>query len=217
MPRKRRLRGCTRHLHGIRGTLRVAMDRRAALALIAAAVLAPPPAPAAAPAAWRLDPVHCQVLFFADHLGFSRQMGRFTGVSGTIVLDPDDWTAGRVEAEIDIASLWLGDAAWERKMRSDDFFDAERFPTARFASERIEPTGPDSARVHGTLTLRGVARRVVLDVTRNRIGRNTFNLKQTAGFSARTTLSRKAFGIARLPAAIADEVDVVLEIEAIRE
>jgi polyisoprenoid-binding protein YceI len=194
------------------------MDRRAALTLLAAAVLAAPSAPAAAAAAaWRLDPVHCQVLFFADHLGFSRQMGRFTGVSGTIFFDPDDWTAGRVEAEIDVGSLWLGDAAWDRKMRSDDFFDAGRFPTARFASERIEPTGESTARVHGTLTLRGVARPVVLDVTRNRVGRNTFNLKQTAGFSARTTLSRKAFGIARLPAAIADEVEVVLEIEAIRE
>jgi polyisoprenoid-binding protein YceI len=191
------------------------MDRRAALVLLVATVLAAPAA--AAPARWRLDPVHCQVLFFADHLGFSRQMGRFTGVSGIIELDPGDWTGGRVEAEIDVASLWLGDAAWEKKMRSDDFFDAGRFPVARFTSERIDPTGEATARVHGTLTLRGVARPVVLDVTRNRVGRNTFNLKQTAGFSARTTLSRKAFGIARLPAAIADEVEVVLEIEAIRE
>lgn len=195
------------------------MDRRPALATFATGLLllAACAAASAAPARWRLDPVHCQVLFFADHLGFSRQMGRFTGVAGAIEFDPDDWTAGRVEVEIDVASLWLGDAGWEKKMRSDDFFDAARFPTARFASERVEATGEATARVHGTLTLRGVARPVVLDVTRNRVGRNTFNLKQTAGFSARTTLSRKAFGIARLPAAIADEVEVVLEIEAIRE
>lgn len=194
------------------------MVRTAALALTAAAALFALALPvAAAPATWRLDPVHCQVLFFADHLGFSRQMGRFTGVAGTIDFDPDDWTAGRVEVEVDIGSLWLGDAAWEKKMRSDDFFDAGQFPSARFTSERIEATGENTARVHGALTLRGITRPVVLDVTRNRIGRNTFNLKQTAGFSARTTLSRKAFGIARLPAAIADEVEVVLEIEAIRE
>jgi polyisoprenoid-binding protein YceI len=195
------------------------MDRRSALAACAASLLLLTVCATASaePARWRLDPVHCQVLFFADHLGFSRQMGRFTGVSGHLELDPDDWTSGRVEAEIAIDTLWLGDAGWEKKMRSDDFFDAERFPSARFASERIEATGEATARVHGTLTLHGVARPVVLDVTRNRIGRNTFNLKQTAGFSARTTLSRKAFGISRLPAAIADEVEIVLEIEAIRE
>lgn len=195
------------------------MDRRPALAALATGLLllAACAAASAAPARWRLDPVHCQVLFFADHLGFSRQMGRFTGVSGHLELDPDDWTTGRVEAEIAIDSLWLGDAGWEKKMRSDDFFDAGRFPTARFASERIEPTGEATARLHGTLTLRGVSVPVVLDLRRNRIGRNTFNLKQTAGFSARTTLSRKAFGISRLPAAIADEVEVVLEIEAIKE
>jgi polyisoprenoid-binding protein YceI len=127
----------------------------ALLALVVAGLPVAIPAVAAAPVGWRLDPVHCQVLFFADHLGFSRQMGRFTGVSGRIELDPDDWTAGRVEAEIAIDSLWLGDAGWEKKMRSDDFFDAGRHPTARFASERIEATGEDTARVHGTLTLRG--------------------------------------------------------------
>lgn len=193
------------------------MHATLARVLLALALAGLMPAALAEPARWRLDPVHCQVLFFADHLGFSRQMGRFTGVGGTISFDPDDWTAGRVEAEIQVDSLWLGDAAWEKKMRSDDFFDAARFPTARFASERVEPTGEASARVHGTLTLRGISQPVVLEVRRNRVGRNTFNLKQTAGFSARTTLSRKAFGIARLPAAIADEVEVVLEIEAIRE
>jgi len=195
------------------------MDRRPALAAFVTGLvlLAACAAASAAPTRWRLDPVHCQVLFFADHLGFSRQMGRFTGVSGTVDLDPDDWTTGRVEAEIAIDSLWLGDAGWEKKMRSDDFFDAGRFPTARFVSERIEPTGEATARLHGTLTLRGISAPVVLDLRRNRIGRNTFNLKQTAGFSARTTLSRKAFGIRRLPAAIADEVEVVLEIEAIKE
>lgn len=171
----------------------------------------------AAGASWRLDPVHCQVLFFVDHLGFSRQVGRFPGVSGTLEFDPDDWTAGRVEAEIAIGSLWLGDTGWERKMLSDDFFDAEAHPVARFVSERLEPTGESTARLHGRLSLLGTSRPVVLDVTRNRIGRNSFNFKQTAGFSARTTIRRSDFGMTRLKAAVGDEVEILLEIEAIRE
>lgn len=174
-------------------------------------------APPAAAASWRLDPVHCQVLFFADHLGFSRQVGRFPGVSGTIDFDPGDWTAGRVDVEIAIGSLWLGDAGWERKMLSDDFFAAEAHPVARFVSERLEPTGESTARLHGQLSLLGVTRPVVLEVTRNRIGRNTFNLKQTAGFSARTTIRRSDFGMTRMKAAIGDEVEILLEIEAIRD
>jgi polyisoprenoid-binding protein YceI len=171
----------------------------------------------AAGASWRLDPVHCQVLFFVDHLGFSRQVGRFPGVSGTIDFDPDDWTAGRVDVEIAIGSLWLGDAGWERKMLSDDFFDAKAHPVARFVGERMEATGDSTARLHGNLSLLGVTRPVVLDVQRNRIGRNSFNFKQTAGFSARTTIRRSDFGMTRLKAAVGDEVEIVIEIEAIRE
>jgi polyisoprenoid-binding protein YceI len=165
------------------------------------------------PATYRLDPVHCQVLFFADHLGFSRQMGRFTGVRGTFSYDPENPAAARADVEIDVASLWLGDAAWERKMRSRDFFDAEKYPTMRFVATAFEPTGERTALLRGDLTLRGVTRPVELAVTVNRIGRNTFNLKQTAGFSARGTLRRSEFGMARLPAAIGDEVELRLEIE----
>jgi polyisoprenoid-binding protein YceI len=175
-------------------------------------------APARAePVTYRLDPVHCQVLFFADHLGFSRQMGRFTGVRGTFAYDPDDPVAARADVEIDVASLWLGDADWEKKMRSRAFFDADRHPTMRFVATAFEPTGERTARLRGDLTLRGVTRPVELDVTINRIGRNTFNLKQTAGFSARGTLRRSDFGMSRLPAAIGDEVEIRLEIEGVAE
>jgi len=166
---------------------------------------------------YRLEPSHASLLFKVDHLGFSRQVGRFPGVSGTIDFEPDDWTAGRVDVEIAIGSLWLGDTGWERKMLSDDFFDAAAHPTARFVSERLEPTGEATARLHGQLSLLGATRPVVLEVTRNRIGRNTFNLKQTAGFSARTTIRRSDFGMTRMKAAVGDEVEILLEIEAIRD
>lgn len=166
---------------------------------------------------YRLDPVHCQVLFFVDHLGFSTQIGRFPAVTGEITFDPEDWSSAAVEAEIEVASLYLGDAAWEKKMLSDDFFGAKRFPTMRFVSERVEKTGANTGIVHGRLTLRGVTRPLALELTVNRIGRNSFSLKHTAGFSARTRLTRSAFGMTRMKAAVGDEVEIRLEIEALRE
>lgn len=171
---------------------------------------------AAEAAEYRFDPVHCQVLFFADHLGFSRQMGRFTGLRGGFHYDPADPAGARVEAEIDVASLWLGDAAWERKMRSRDFFDAGRHPTMRFVGQGLVPTGEGTATLDGELTLRGVTRPVRLEVRINRVGLNTFNFRQTAGFSATATLRRSDFGMTRLPAAIGDEVEIRLEIEGVR-
>ncbi len=165
---------------------------------------------------YRLEPIHCQVLFFADHLGFSRQMGRFTGVSGEFRFDPARPTDASVAAEIDVASLWLGDEAWQRKVLSDDFFDARRWPTMRYMSTRVESLGDDRLRVEGELTLRGITRPVALDVRINRVGRNSFTLQHRAGFSATATIKRSDFGMRRLLAAVGDEVEIRLEIEGVR-
>lgn len=191
--------------------------RRTSVVLDALIAIAASLASAAASAdTYRLEPIHCQVLFFADHLGFSRQMGRFTGVSGTFRFDPDDPASAAVDAEIDVGTLWLGDAAWERKVLSDDFFDAKRWPTMRYVSTRVEAVGENRIRVDGELTLRGVTRPVALDVRVNRIGRNSFTLQHRAGFSATASIRRSAFGMRRLLAAVGDEVEIRLEIEGVR-
>lgn len=166
---------------------------------------------------YRFDPVHSQVLFFVDHLGFSRSMGRFTGLSGGFRYDPEDWSTASVEATIDVRSLWLGDAAWEKKMLSDDFFDAERFPEMRFVGDRLESTGAGRGRLHGTLTLLGVSRPVTIELVANRIGRHTYSMQYVAGFSATATLRRSDFGMRRLLPAVGDEVTIRLEVEGVRE
>lgn len=176
-----------------------------------------PGAPAVAePQDFRLDKVHSHVLFFVSHLGFSNPMGRFPGVEGRFTFDPNDWSASKVDATIDVSTLYLGDAAWEKKILGDDFLDAKRFPTMRYVSERVERTGEGRGRVHGKLTLRGVTRPVALDVRLNRIGRHSFSFAYAAGFSATAKLRRSAFGMKRLLPAVGDEIEIRLEIEGLR-
>lgn len=184
------------------------------LALVASFAL--PWAAAAKPARYAFDPVHTQVLFFVSHLGFSQQMGRFPTVTGGFTFDADDWSTASVDATIDVASLYLGDADWQKKVLSD-FLDAKAHPTMRYVSERVEAVDATHAKVHGALTLHGVTKPVVLDVTLNRIGRHSYSLKYVAGFSATTTIRRSDFGIARLLPAVGDEVQVRLEIEGLRD
>jgi polyisoprenoid-binding protein YceI len=166
----------------------------------------------AEPATYRIDPVHTQVLFFASHLGFSKSMGRFPKVSGTFTFDEDDFAASKVEVTIDVTSLYLGDDAWEKKMRSTEFFAAEKFPTATFTSSSF-----DGRVLRGDLTLRGVTKPVELKVRVNRVGRHTFSFDYVAGFSATGTLKRSDFGMKRLLPAVADDVELRLEVEGIRE
>ncbi|WP_251275173.1 YceI family protein, partial [Enterobacter hormaechei] len=95
-----------------------------------------------------------------------------------------------------VSRLDLGDAKWNQATLARSLLDGERFPKAHFVSSRVEPIDARRARVIGTLTLRGVSQEITLDVTLNAIKRYPLPpFRRTAGFSASTTLSRRAFGI----------------------
>ena len=185
--------------------------------LLALVLAAAPAAPPEGVPRYRYDPSHTQVWFVADHLGFSRPMGRFTKVEGWLAFDPEDWSSAGCDVTIPVDSLWLGDAAWEKKMLSDRFFDARRHPTMHFACTRFERAGDGRAKLTGELTLRGVTRPITLDVRVNRVGRHSFSLGYVAGFSATGKLERSDFGMTQLAAAVGDTVELKLEVEAIRE
>lgn len=190
--------------------------RRPILSLLAGLLLAGH-AHAAESAHYRLDPVHTRVLFAIEHAGFSHALGTVSGSTGTLDFDPDDWTTARLHARVPLARADLGDAAWNRAALASNLLDVARFPVAEFVSTTIEPLAPDHARVHGTLTLHGVSREVVLDVKLNALKRHPLPpFRRTAGFSATATLSRKAFGIDAWPSVIGDAVELRIEAEAVR-
>jgi polyisoprenoid-binding protein YceI len=175
---------------------------------------------AAAPAwaqldTYRLDPVHTRVLFTIDHAGYSQAMGTVSGSEGHLQFDPDNWREATLQVDVPVARLDLGDAKWNQATLARSLLDGERFPSARFVSSRVEPIDANHARVFGTLTLRGVSQEVARDVTLNAIKRYPLPpFRRTAGFSASTTLSRRAFGITAWPGVIGDAVQVRIEAEA---
>src|SRR5690606_6897081 len=96
-----------------------------------------------------------------------------------------------------------------------NLLDGNDHPVASFVSTRLEPVDAKHARVAGTLTLRGVSREVVLEVTFNQLERYPLPpFRRTAGFSATTTISRSDFGIDAWPTVIGDEVALRIEAEA---
>ncbi|MGI8560993.1 MAG: YceI family protein [Luteimonas sp.] len=181
-----------------------------ALAAIAAARAAEPPA-------YALDPVHTRVLFAVEHAGFSQALGTISGSTGLLRFDPDDWTTARLQAEIPLARLDLGDDKWNRAALARNLLDAEAHPVATFTSTRIEPLADDRARVHGMLDLRGVSRDVVLEVRLNARKRHPLPpFRRTVGFSATATLSRADFGITAWKSVIGDSIELRIEAEATR-
>ncbi|GAP67115.1 YceI like family protein [Mizugakiibacter sediminis] len=181
-----------------------------ALPLLAAAA-----ARAAPPQDYRIDPVHSQVIFCVDHDGFSTPCGRLRVAAGWLHFDRDDWSRSRVVADIDLASVDMGDAGWEKAVRGRDFLDAKRAPLAHFESVSVQRRDDDHGVLHGTLTLRGASREVTIPFTVNRVGITAFGLHTIAGFSGAVTLARRDFGMTAFAKSIGADVQVRLEIEAI--
>lgn len=170
----------------------------------------------AKPREYQLDPVHSRIVFFVQHAGFSRAIGTFSGIHGSLRFDPEDVAGSQVEAIFPIATLDLGDAKWRERVLDPTFFDARRFPEARFISTAIEAGADGDLRIRGMLELHGVKREVVLEARLNRLDRHPLTLRGTAGFSARAMLDRAEFGMDRRKKLVGDEVEVLIEIEATR-
>ena len=168
----------------------------------------------ATPVRYDLDARHTQVRFGWSHFGFSHQQGRFDQVDAQFQFDAADPTHSTLSVTIPIASIDTGVPALDEHLKSADFFDAARFPTATFKSTRVEAAGPRALKVSGDLTLHGVTKPVVLDVTINEVGPYPMGGRPAAGFDATATLKRSDFGITQYVPKVSDEIALSITTEA---
>ncbi len=170
----------------------------------------------ALPQTFTLDPTHTYVLWRINHLGFSTQSGKWYA-DGTLTLDKDRPQDSKVDVTIQLANLVTGLPELDKHLKDKLFFDVNQYPVAKFVSNKVEPTSKTTAKVHGMLTLHGVTKPVVLDVTFNQEGKNPINDKETVGFSAKTTLKRSDFNITAFLPKVGDDVTIDIEAEAYKK
>ena len=113
-----------------------------------------------APGRWQIDPGHTEAAFIGRHFMLTKVRGRFTGVTGSIVV-ADEPGESTVEVTIDMASVESGNQARDEHLRSPDFFDTARHPTATFCG-RADGWQGTRGLLAGQLTIRGVTRPVTL-------------------------------------------------------
>jgi polyisoprenoid-binding protein YceI len=172
-----------------------------------------------------LDKQHTDVRFSWDHLGLSRQSGKFTDLTGTVMFDSEKPEATTVNVTIPVASMMTGvpplDAAL---VKSKDYFDVAAHPLITFKSTGVKVTSDKTAELAGDLTINGVTKPVTLAVVWNYLGQHplgsvnpTFAGKTAAGFSARTQILRSEWGISRLIPLVSDEIRISIEAEMHRQ
>ncbi|MBV8159978.1 MAG: YceI family protein [Acidimicrobiia bacterium] len=110
---------------------------------------------------YAIDTSHSSVEFVGRHLGLSKVRGRFTKFEGNIQI-ADTPEESSVEVDIDVASVESADQRRDDHLRSPDFFNVEEHPSMAFRSTSVTPVADGTWDVAGELTIRGVARPVVL-------------------------------------------------------
>jgi polyisoprenoid-binding protein YceI len=165
-----------------------------------------------------------------NHLGLAHYTLRFNKASGELNFNAEDPAQSSVNVSVDITSLDTPytepDPDFDQDLQNSQWLDSATYPTATFRSTGVERTGPNTARVAGDLTIRGVTHPATLDVTynashaRHPAGPNWSMI----GFSARTTFLRSqygmSFGVPSAPGAndgVGDEVELVIEAEFMKD
>ncbi|MGD9649991.1 MAG: YceI family protein, partial [Dongiaceae bacterium] len=147
----------------------------------------------AKPETYSFDKSHTSILFFIDHLGFTKVVGEFMDYDGTVVFDQEKVENSKVNVTFRPAGVKTDVAKLDEHLQAPGFFDTAKYPTATFVSTKMERTGKNTGKVTGDLTLLGVTKPVTLDVTFNKAGEISFIKEYHAGFSARGKLFRSAF------------------------
>ncbi|NCC22083.1 MAG: polyisoprenoid-binding protein [Alphaproteobacteria bacterium] len=166
---------------------------------------------------YRFDKAHTQILFFIDHLGFSKSQGEFHDYDGEIRIDRENPANSSVDVTIRTDSIDMDDEKWDAHMKNEDFFDVAQYPEMAFRSTSVNVTGENTAEVAGELTLLGVTKPVTLNVTHNKSGEHPFSGAYVAGFSADTAIRRSEWGMTYGLPGVGDEVHIRLEVEALRQ
>jgi polyisoprenoid-binding protein YceI len=175
---------------------------------------------------WKIDPAHTAVEFSVKHMMFTTVRGRFSGVEGTIIADPDRPGDASVEVTIDAASIDTGSPDRDKHLRSADFLDVENNPTILFKSReaRNAATRKPGERftVIGDLTIRGERRPATLYAEYLGQGQDPWGGKR-AGFSAHCEINRLEWGLKWNQTLetggilVANEIKIQLDVQAVEQ
>lgn len=156
---------------------------------------------------WKVDPTHSEVQFKVKHLVISTVTGSFNSFEGEVEAEGNDFENANVTFNADINSISTNQEDRDNHLKSDDFFDAEKYPELTFESTSVNKTGDQEYKLIGDLTIRDVTKEIELDVAHG--GTVDDHLGNTkAGFEIRGAINRKDFGLVYNPVTEAGNVVV---------
>lgn len=173
---------------------------------------------------WSVDPAHTNVRFEVSHLGIAFVDGEFTKLEGKVeTVNETDFNNGKVDFSIDVASIDTRVEMRDDHLRSDDFFNAEKYPTITLKNGVLKKGDNGKLTLEGDLTIRDVTKKVAFDVVQNN-GIITDPWGGTrAGFTAKLKINRFDYNINyadKLPSgvfAVAPDIYITVNAEVAKQ
>ena len=137
---------------------------------------------------WKVDKSHSNVKFTVTHMVVSEVEGSFKLFDGTMENEKSDLTDAKINFTVDVSSIDTDNERRDGHLKSDDFFNAEKFPSMKFTSTSMTSSGDNKYKLAGDLTIRDVTKPVEFDVSYG--GTITANGKTKLGFKAKTSINR---------------------------
>ncbi|GAA5646853.1 YceI family protein [Vibrio proteolyticus] len=157
---------------------------------------------------------HASVNFKVSHLGYSFIKGRFNKFEGDFSYDPANIAASKVNVTVDTSSLDSNHAERDKHIRSSDFIDAGKFPSATFTSTKVIDKGDGNLDVMGDLTLHGQTKPITINAHFVGAGKDPWG-GERAGFYGTTRLELADFNIAVM--GDSSYVDMELHVEGVKQ
>lgn len=143
---------------------------------------------------WSIDKAHAKVAFTITHLSISEVDGTFKTFDATLTSSKEDFSDAKFVLSADIKGIDTNMEMRNGHLQGESWFNAEKFPQLTYKSTSVTSVGPKKFKLNGDLTMKGVTKPVVMDLTligttKGRDGKNI------VGFKASGSLDRTAFGV----------------------
>ena len=143
---------------------------------------------------WRLDPTHSRIGFQARHAMVTKVRGAFNDVEGSFHVDMEDIGKSSAEISVKVASIDTRNADRDKHLRTNDFFDAPKYPDIVFRSTRIDQVDENSFIVNGELTIKDTTREIAVPIEFTGVETDPYgNLR--AGFEGSRRIDRREYGV----------------------
>lgn len=167
---------------------------------------------------WAIDPMHSEISFKVKHMMISTVSGQFEKFDVNVETDGEEnFKGGAIKVEIQIDSINTRNSDRDNHLKSDDFFNAEKFPVMTFKSDDF-----DGEKVTGELTIRDVTKEVTMDVDFNGIAVDPYG-QTKAGFELTGEINRKEFGLKwdavteAGSVVVSDKVKMIADIQLVKQ